>query len=892
MPIGSGGDGDDPRLPAWRRYLRFWRANPPGDVNDELAFHIEATTDELMAAGMSYDDARAAARRKFGDVDRISATLYTLSQQRERTMERRERWQTIKQDVVFALRQLRKSPAFTAIAVTTLALGIGANSAIFSVVYSVLLQPLPYANADRVLSLSQSNGGEKIWSIPFGNYDTWRREATGFAAIGASWGNPPQTLTGQGDPVPIATAVASAGYWKAMFIPPVAGRYFTEAEDREGGPLVTVLSYALWKNRFSGDRAVVGRVITMNGQPYTVVGVAPPDYAVFAPAERVWIPLAPSARRLADFSDHELSVYGLLKPGVSAASAVRQLTQIETALAQEHPHSRYDGGIIAESLIDRIAGAQRSTLYMLLGAVALVLLIACGNIANLLLARANARRGEIAIRGALGATRGRIIGQLLVESLILALAGGVLGLGVAAAGVKFLVSSPAQIPRLQNASLNAPVVAFTLLVAIACAVVFGLVPALRAARLDLQQTLRDGGRDSRAAGREQLRRALVVTELCVAQILLIGAGLLIRSSLLEQAVPPGFDTHNLLVVHLSLPDARYPGGARQEAVFQQIESAIAAIPGVQSAARTQVAPIVRTGYNWTAFREGSDGNDEGAVTADMRFVSPNYFSTLRLPLLRGRAFNSGDAADAPRVAIVSRGLGKRLWGDADPLGKRIGYGSGAKIQWKEIVGVVDDMHADGLREDPPMELYQPSTQFVNGAQSILVRGAVPVTTLVPAVRRAVSSVDPQLALSGLGTMDDAVDDSLAYSRFTTWLLTLLGATGLILAAVGVYGVIGYVVAQRTHEFGVRIALGSTSGGLQWLVVRQGLALAVVGVGIGLLVSLAAARLLRNLVFGITPHDPVTFGVVAAALLAIAVFASYVPARRATRIDPLEALRGA
>jgi putative ABC transport system permease protein len=373
---------------------------------------------------------------------------------------------------------------------------------------------------------------------------------------------------------------------------------------------------------------------------------------------------------------------------------------------------------------------------------------------------------------------------------------------------------------------------------------------------------------------------------------LIGAGLLIRSSLLVQAIPPGFDTHNLLAVNLSLPETRYPEQLRQEAAFQEIEAAIAAIPGVQSAGRTQVAPILRGGYNWTAFREGSDGHDDGAVVADMRFVSANYFATLRLPLVRGRAFTSADVSEGQRVAIVSRGLAKRLWGNADPIGRRIGDGDGKNVEWKEIVGVADDMHADGLRTDPPNVLFRPSTQFVNEAQTILVRGAVPVSTLLPAIRRAVGSVDPLLALSGVSTMDEAVDKNLAMSRFTTWLLTLLGITGLILAAVGVYGVIGYVVAQRTHEFGVRMALGSTGGGLQWLVVRQGLALAAVGVALGLLVSLAAARLLRTMVFGITPHDPVTFGVVATVLLIVAVFASYVPARRATRIDPLEALRGA
>jgi putative ABC transport system permease protein len=609
------------------------------------------------------------------------------------------------------------------------------------------------------------------------------------------------------------------------------------------------------------------------------------------PAEKIWIPLASPAWRLSDFKDHELRVYGLLRPGVTIGSAVRQLTQIDTRLARENPHSGYDGGVAPMSVVDFVVGPHRARLYMLLGAVALVLLIACGNIASLLLARANVRRAEMAMRGALGATRGRIVTQLLIESLLLGVGGAVLGLAVATAGMRFLVSSPANIPRLQDASLNMPVLAFTLVVAVASSILFGLVPAVRVARLDLQQTLRDGGRESRGAAREQLRRALVVSELCVAQVLLIGAGLLIRSSVALQRVPAGFDTQNLLAIDLFLPPARYQERARQEATFQQIEDAIAAIPGVRSVGRTQVAPIHGFGWDWTAFREGSDGHDDGAVDSDMRSATPDYFNALGLRLLRGRNFTRADVADGPKVAIISRGLAKRLYSDADPIGRRIGNGNGKDPQWREIVGVVDDMRASGLANDIPRELYMPSTQWINGVQTFLVRGAVPVLSLVPAIRRAVLGVDPLLALSNVSTIEQSIDDSQAMSRFTTWLLVLLGATGLVLAAVGVYGVIAYVVAQRTHELGVRMALGASGGTVQWMVVRQGLTLAAAGVVVGMVVSLAAARALRSMTFGITAHDPITFAVVAALLAVVAVVASYVPARRATRIDPLEALRG-
>jgi putative ABC transport system permease protein len=881
----------DDRLPAWRRYLRFWRSNPGGDVDDELRFHLESTIDELVAGGMSREAARDVARQKFGDIDGISNTLYTLSEQRERRMNRAEWFDSIRQDLVYGLRQLRKSPAFTAVAISTLALGIGANSAIFSVVYSVLLRPLPYANADRVFTFAQQNGSGTMCCLPYGNYYVWRREATAFEVLGATTGYPPMTLTGQGDPMPVSTVVASADYWKAMFIPPALGRYYTEADDREGAPKVVVLSHAMWQNRFGADRGIIGRSIALNGSPRTVVAVAAPEYVLLPPAEKIWIPLAAPPWRLSDFKDHELRVYGLLRPGVTIGSAVRQLTQIDTRLARENPHSGYDGGVAPMSVIDYVVGPHRARLYMLLGAVALVLLIACGNIASLLLARANVRRAEMAIRGALGATRGRIVTQLLIESLLLGVGGGVLGLAVATAGMRFLVRSPANIPRLQDASLNVPVLAFTLVVAVASSIVFGLVPAVRVARLDLQQTLRDGGRESRGAAREKLRRALVVSELCVAQVLLIGAGLLIRSSIALQHVPAGFDTHNLLAIDLFLPPARYQEKARQEATFQQIEDALAAIPGVRLVGRTQVAPIHGFGWDWTAFREGSDGHDDGAVDSDMRSATPDYFNVLGLRLLRGRNFTRADVADGPKVAIISRGLAKRLYGDADPIGRRIGNGNGKDPQWREIVGVVDDMRASGLANDIPRELYMPSTQWINGVQTILVRGAVPVLSLVPAIRRTVLGVDPLLALSNVSTIDQSIDDSQAMSRFTTWLLVLLGATGLVLAAVGVYGVIAYVVAQRTHELGVRMALGASGVTVQWMVVRQGLTLAAAGVVVGMAVSLAAARALRSMTFGITAHDPITFAVVAALLAVVAVVASYVPARRATRIDPLEALRG-
>lgn len=804
-------------------------------------------------------------------------------------MHRSEWWASVRQDIVFGLRQLRKSPGFTAVALLTLALGIGANSAIFSVIHAVMLSPLPYANGDRILSLREQSGASAN-VVTFGNYVSWTQQARSFDAIAAWWPAGSKTLTGVGDPVRISGDQATANYWKVFYIKPVIGGYFTDDDAREGAAPVVVLSSALWRNRFGGDPAIVGKSITLNGNPTRVVGVAPPEYLMGNTAEYIWTPLIIPAQRAADHKDHELSVAGLVRQGVTQEQAIRELSQIERRLASEYPHSGFED-IHAVPYAASIVGEMSRTLYMLFGAVALVLLIACANVANLLIARAARRRAEIAVRGALGASRGRIVRQLFIESLLLGVAGGVLGLVVAYAGIRFLVTSPASVARLHDASLSPSVVGFTMLLAIGCALLFGLVPAVRAARTDLQQTLRDGGRESSGGSRDALRGALVVGELCLAQVLLIGAALLIRSMLLVSSVPIGFDTNNLLAMSLSLPTARYSNAARLETGFRQIESAIAAIPGVKSVGRTQVAPIYGRGWNWTAMREGSDGHDEGAVTADMRFVSSGYFQTIAVPFLRGRAFTDADAQDgAPAVAIISRTLAKHLYGDVDPIGRLISNGTPEKPGWRQVVGVVEDLHSNGPGDEAPLTMYMPTSGTMNSGQTLLVRGNVPVLTLMPQIRKAVASVDPLLAISGPSTVDAALARMLAMPRFTMLLLTALGLTGLVLAIVGVYGVVSYFVTQRTHELGVRLALGASSGSVQSLVVRQGLVLSLLGVAAGVGLAAVAVRVMRNMLFGVAPHDPLTFIGVATILGAVTVVASYIPARRATRIDPLEALR--
>jgi predicted permease len=872
--------------------LPFSRDRVRRDVDTELSFHLEGRIEDLVAGGMAREEAEREAARRFGDRAHVEAEVEQIDITAHRRVALVERLELLRQDIVFALRQLRKSPGFTLVAVLSLALGIGANSAIFSVVYGVLLRPLPYDHGDRIVTIEESTAGNGWNAITFGDYATWKARQTSFDVIGASWGSSPLTLTGYGDPIPIAVGLASADYWKVVHIPPVRGRYFSDADDREGAAPTVVVSYALWEHRLGADPSIIGRTLTLNGVERAVVGVAPPEYILRPPAERVWIPLAAPVARSGDHTDHELTVYGLLRTGVPIDQARRDIAQLQRDVASQFKDAGVASEVRVQSMAETVVGPQRALILTLLGAVALVLLIVCANVANLLIARSAVRRTEFAVRAALGASRARIVAQLLVESVMLGVAGGALGIGVAIAGVRFLVTSPVSVPRLQDVRVNGPVLAFAFVLSLSCAVVFGLLPALRAARLDLQQALRDGGRESAGGVRGRSRALLVVAELCLTQVLVIAAGLLIRSAILVESVPPGFSTANLLVTNIVLPGARYTTDDAREAAFQRIEEAIGAVPGVRSVGRALIAPIHGGGWNCQAWHEGADRNDPSAVITNVRSADPGFFSTMGDPVLLGRAFTAADVAHGPRVAIVNQTLARKLFGSANPIGRHMGscIFSGNQPIWAEVVGVTGDMRADGLADEAPPELYVPTTQFVNGYNAYVIRGAVPVTTLLPSIRRAVATVDPALALSAVSTMDDAIRRTLALPRFTMWLLTLLGTTGLVLALVGVYGVITYVVTQRTREVGIRIALGADSREIQWMLVRQGLLLGIGGVLIGSLASLAATQYLSTLMFGVTAHDPLTFGVVAALLIFVSVCASWFPARRATHIDPLVALR--
>jgi putative ABC transport system permease protein len=868
-----------------RRIWRFWRANPAADADAEVQFHLESQIVEYIAGGMTHEEARAAALRRFGDVDGIVHTLQRLGTRRERSVRLADRVDLVRQDIRFALRQFARNPWLTAVAIFTMALGIGANTAIFSVTYSVLVRPLPYAHPDRLVNLRERNGSASMF-VTFGNYGVWRERASDFAALGAfHYGS--FTLTGVGDPQRVTALYATAGYWKALYIPPAAGRYFTRDEDTPGAPHVVVLSHALWQSAFGADRDAVGRAISLNGEPYTVVGVAAPEYASAGYTPAVWVPMAITPAELQEHADHELTVIGLVRSGLTTRDAVRQLTSIETELARQYPHGYFDGGIDARALQSTLVGSVRPLLLLLTGAVGLVLLIACANVANLMLARGAARRMEVAIRGALGAGRRRLVAQLLVESLVLALLGGVVGLALALAAIRGLVrTAPPFVPQLHEATINVPVLAFTLGVAFACGIVFGLLPALRTSKVDLQQTLRDGARGSVTAVRDRARAGLVVAEIAIALVLLNGAGLLLRSAVTLQQVPAGFDTHDLLMASIALPDATYPTDPAIAGAFDRMLEQIRAVPGVTHAALVSRAPIMSGGYDCGVTPEGSS-NPWGA---NMRGATPGYFETMGVPLVRGRSFTAADRAGAPGVAVINATLARELFGSADPIGRRVSACAAGQGNWVTIVGVTGDVRANGLGQPPPDEVYFPAEQFVQRGMFLAVRGAAPVTRLVPPIRRVLAAVDPTVPLAQVTTMDDVVDRSMASSRFAMTLFGLLALTGLSLAAVGIYGVIAYFVVQRTQEFGVRMAVGAAAGGVVKLVVWHGLVLGLVGVGIGSVASLFLTRLLASLLYEVSPRDPLTLAGVAVLLVAVAVLASFLPALRATRVDPLSALR--
>ena len=802
----------------------------------------------------------------------------------------------IRQDIRYAFRRLVKAPAFTAVTVLTLALGIGANTAIFSVVNGVLLQPLPYSQPDQIVGIYHlSEGRRATMSGP--NFTDVKRVATTLQDA-AAYTRTRTILTGQGEAVRLDGAEVSASLFDLLGVPAMLGRTFRSDENEPGRNHVAILSHELWQQRFGGERDVVGRRMTLDGVPHEIVGVMPPTFS-FPAARAVWIPLEYTD----DFTTDQrsawyLQVVGRTRPGVSADQARAEIETIGRQLARQYPDANEGVDITAVSLHDAMVGDLRTAFWVLLGAVGFVLLIACVNVANLMLARAASRESEIAVRTALGANRVRLVRQLLTESVLLGLAGGALGLLLAVWGVEALIAlEPQGVPRLGEVSVDPVVIGFTMGLSILTGLLFGAVPAVQSTRAGISATLKEGGRSALTTrGGARMRTTLVIAEVALAVTLLAGAGLLIRSFARLAAVDPGFQVDPALTFEISLPDARYKEDAQKIAFFDQLLPRLEAIPGVQKAAGVISLPLSGTSIVLSFEVEGRPPVPPAQQPAmQVRIATAGYFETIGIPLEKGRYFTGADRVGTPQVALITEAAAKQYFPNEDPIGKKIRLGWGrAGTEARaggEVVGIIGDIKDAGLDEPDPPQIYLPYEQWPVGSMSVLVATAVPPHNVSDPVRRAVYSLDGNLPVGNVRTLEELVTRSISQPRFYMMLLTAFAAVALVLAAIGIFGVLSYAVAQRTREIGIRMALGAQHGTVLRLVVREAMLTVSGGVVIGLVAAfLLTEWLVTQLLFETSPHDPATFALVACVLGVVSLLAAYVPGRRATRVDPIVALR--
>jgi len=797
---------------------------------------------------------------------------------------------TLWQDLRYGFRLLIQNPGFTAVAVLTLGLGIGANTAIFSVVNAVLLKPLSYANADRLVMAWENNLG-KGWSsfaVSPANYLDWQKQNHVFDPLVAFMGTG-FVLTGQGEPEQLYGMLATDGVFRLTGVEPALGRGFRPEEFEAGKNRVVVLGHALWQRRFEGSPEVLGKPVTFSGESYTVIGVMPKGFRIPQGADLL-APMTLTPDMLSHRGSHYLVAMGRLKPGVTVQQAQADIGGIATALAKQYPDSNTGWNANLVPLFEATVGEVRPALLALFAAVGFVLLIACGNVTNLLLARGASRQKEIALRAALGAGRIRIVRQLLTESLLLSLAGGAIGLLVGEWGVELLRAlQPANLPRMQELGINSTVLLFTFGVSLATGLVFGSAPALLISRSRLSETLKEGGRGSGSGGRHRLRGALVIAQVALSLVLLVGAGLQIRSFLHLMEVDPGFDSKNVLTMGVSLPDSKYAEGDQRRAFTQQTLENLKVLPGVKSAAVVSTIPLGDGDLIYSLVVEGRPPAPQGQEpSANWYSVSPDYFQTMRIPLVKGRVFSDHDDSAAKRVAVINESLARRIFPGEDPIGKQIRMGIDSKTV-REIVGIVKDVKHYGLESKFTMQMYEPYRQQPTNTMVYLLRTETDPASLASAARRVIFSLDKDQPVSEASTLEDLVSASASQRRFNTLLIGFFAVVALVLAAVGIYGVVAYSVAQRTHEIGVRMALGAQKRDVFSLILRQGMLLVVAGVALGLAGAMALTRLISQLLFDVSALDAATFVSTSLLLAAVALFACYLPARRAARVDPMVAL---
>jgi len=869
------------KFPPWRRREE--------ELEEEIQSHLRMAIRDRMQRGENAEEAESAARREFGNVRLIKETTRGI-------------WgfgtlETIWQDLRYGARMLLKQPGFTVVAVITLALGVGANTAIFSVVNAVLFRPLPYEDPDRLVVIwgAHPQAGREGASLP--DFVDWREQCRSLERMAATTSRsfesaPPGwnfSLTGGEEPERLIGDYVTADFFTVLGIPPVLGRSFLPEEHRPGGPSVVVLSHGLWQRRFGSNPEIVGRAITLNGRDHTVVGIAAPH--LWPPGSTdLWIPLAmdaANANRRGDF----LSVIARLKPGVSLTQAQAEMDTITARLEQQYPQTNSMWRADLVPLHEQMVGNIRTPLLVLLAAVGFVLLIACANVANLLLSRAAARESEIAIRAAVGAGRGRLARQSLTESILLALLGGAMGALLALSGIDALVRlGPQDIPRLSEVGVDWRVFCFTVLLSLATGALFGLAPALQFSRLDLNEALKSGrSAGAMSRGRRRLSRVLVVSEVALSLILLVGAALMIKSLYRLMNLDAGFNRENLLTLQLELPPAKYDHRRQVENFYQRIIESVRGLPGVVSATTVNLLPLSGP-HGATAFVIAGRPAPppEVLVDANVLSVGDRYIETMGIPVILGRSLSEQDRRDGPKEALINQTLARRYFHDQDPIGQRISLGLPQSPVWlMTIVGVVADVKHEAMEKEVYPAIYMPLTW---PAATLVVRARDDALNLVAAIRGEIRSIDRDILVYKIRTMDQVLGDALEERRFTMFLLSIFAAVALALAAVGLYGVMSYTVSQRTHEIGIRMALGARRSDVLMMVVGEGVKLASSGVLIGLGGAWALKRLMETLVFGVSATDPLTFTTIALLLTLVALLACWIPARRATKVDPMIALR--
>src|SRR5215204_2074834 len=801
----------------------------------------------------------------------------------------------ILRDLRYAIRALLRQPGFTAAVVLTLALGIGANTAIFSVVNGVLLRPLPYPNDAQLMMLRTrfASGQTETASLP--DYTDWKAQSSSFSRVSAYASSNDNLAAVGGEPERVPSARVLPDFFATLGVSPSAGRWFLPEEFVFGAHRVVVLSHGLWQRRFGANRSIIGQTITLNARPYTVVGVAPESMRLPARAQ-LWSPYTydPAGRPPGRRSDF-LAVVARLKPGVTEARARADMNAVGRRLAETYPRTNEGVGVEVQSLHDRLVGSIRPALLVFTAAVALVLLIACANVANLLLARATAREREMAVRAALGAGRNRLVRQMLTESLVLSAAGGALGLTLAWWGVQALkAAAPPTLPRLNEIGLDPVALGFTAMAVVVTGLLFGLAPAMRGSAFALHATLSAGGRAGIGGGRgERLRGILVVAQVALALVLLVGSGLLVRTFSRLQEVDLGFDSGHVLTAQIVLPAAKYPGAEQQLTFFNALRERLAATPGVQVVGLTTDVPL-GGGYNYLTFNvigRAAAGPGESSPDAIPTTASPEYFSAMKIPLQAGRLFDVTDVPNGPQVAIVNRELVQKHFAGQNPIGERITFGNPTdSTGWMTIVGVVGSTRLEGVGLETYPQVFIPLTQAPVPFLYVVARTTGDPLALAPVLRRELTTLDPAQPISDVASMDERAASSVAQFKLNSVIVTLFATVALVLASVGIFAVISYAVAQRTREIGIRMALGAARTDVLRLIVRDGMSPAVIGVVIGTAGAFGVTRLMRSLLFGVSATDPMVFGAVATMLVMVAIGACYLPARRASRVDPNVALR--